>query len=456
MKMQTLSFLGIKDFFSKGHERTIKAKKHIAASFILRIGSVLTSLLIVPMTLHYLDTVNYGVWLTLISIVGWIELFDVGLGNGLRNKFAEALANNNKILAKKYVSTTYAIVTLAASVLFLLFLAVNPFVNWTAVLNTEAGLNNDLRIVALIIAAVFNLRFISQLINMIFMADQRPALKNFSLFLSNLLSLIVIYILTLISQGSLIYLTITLGLYPVILIGISLVYFRRDYKDYKPSFRFIELGLIKDLTNLGLKFFIIQISSLILFTTDNLIISQLYGPSEVTPYFIAYKYFGISTFIFMSINLPFWSAYTEAFQKKDFEWIKNINKKLKYTWAVISVFSLFLLLFSGYIYHIWIGDTIYIPFILSLVMFLYFIEHNFASIYLIFINGVGKIKLQTIFAVFAGLLNIPLSIFLAKYCNFGVVGVIMATAICFLYGPVIALIQYKKIINYTATGIWNS
>jgi hypothetical protein len=42
---------------------------------------------------------RYEIWLTLSSIVGWFSFFDVGLGHGLRNKFAPSL---------KYVKFHYA------------------------------------------------------------------------------------------------------------------------------------------------------------------------------------------------------------------------------------------------------------------------------------------------------------------------------------------------------------
>lgn len=43
------------------------------------------------------------------SIVGWFVFFDVGLTQGLRNRFAEARAKGDEELARNYVSTTYAI-----------------------------------------------------------------------------------------------------------------------------------------------------------------------------------------------------------------------------------------------------------------------------------------------------------------------------------------------------------
>ena len=102
-----LSF--IQKYITSGNERSVKAKKNIIASFLNKGVAIIISLLIVPITINYLNSEQYGIWLTLSSTVAWIAYFDIGLGHGFRNKFAEAKANGDLILARKYVSTTYAI-----------------------------------------------------------------------------------------------------------------------------------------------------------------------------------------------------------------------------------------------------------------------------------------------------------------------------------------------------------
>lgn len=80
--------------FHSEHERTRRAKKNIIYSFAIKALSVITYLLLVPITLNYLNATEYGIWLTLSSVLMWINTFDRGLGNGLRNKLSEALAND--------------------------------------------------------------------------------------------------------------------------------------------------------------------------------------------------------------------------------------------------------------------------------------------------------------------------------------------------------------------------
>jgi O-antigen/teichoic acid export membrane protein len=81
----------IKVTFLSGHERSVRANKNIALSFFLKVLNVAIQFLFVPILLGYLSPIKYGVWVTIGSVINWLYFFDVGLGNGLRNRLAEAL-----------------------------------------------------------------------------------------------------------------------------------------------------------------------------------------------------------------------------------------------------------------------------------------------------------------------------------------------------------------------------
>ena len=107
----------IKKFFNQGHERSVKAKKQFGYSFIVKAMSIAIGLAFVPLLLNVLDAERYGIWLTISSIITWFTFFDIGLGNGLRNKLAEAIATGKEELARVYVSTTYAILGIVCGLL---------------------------------------------------------------------------------------------------------------------------------------------------------------------------------------------------------------------------------------------------------------------------------------------------------------------------------------------------
>ena len=59
--------------------------------------SAIVSLVYTPMLLSYLGDEKYGLWATVLSIITWINFFDVGIGNGLRNLLAKILAEDDPV-----------------------------------------------------------------------------------------------------------------------------------------------------------------------------------------------------------------------------------------------------------------------------------------------------------------------------------------------------------------------
>ena len=408
------------------------------------------------MALNYLNPVKYGIWLTLTSVIGWFAFFDLGLGNGLRNKLAEALAKNDNELARTYISTSYAIMSLTIGIVYLLFVLVFPFINWSLILNTPPEMNEEINRLIFIVFSFFCLQFIIKLISMILKADQRSAISGGINTFASLLSLIIVFILTKTTHGSLLWLSIGISAANLIspLIA-TLWYFGTDYKHLIPSIKYVKLNSAKDLMGLGFLFFIMQFAALILFSTDSFIIDQLYGPEEVTPYNIAFKYFSLVTMGFAIITTPFWTAYTDAYHKRDFDWIQRITKKLKMFWLILAVGVIGMLFFANTFYEIWIGTKIKIPFILSASMACWVLISSWTSLFGNFLSGVGKIRLSLYHSFAMIVINIPLSVFLAKYLNLGSTGVIIGTCICVLPQVFLHPIQYKKIITNTAKGIWS-
>jgi O-antigen/teichoic acid export membrane protein len=446
--------LFIRDFFTKGNERSINAKKNIVFIAMLKGLSIAISLFLVPITIHYVNPTRYGIWLTLSSIVGWFNFFDIGLGNGLRNKFAEAVANGKTELARTYVSTTYAILIIIIAIVLLLFFCINPFLNWAKILNTPAGMSGELRSLALIVFSFFCLEFVMQLMTTIITANQQPAKASVFGFLGNLFSLAIIYLLTKTTSGNLIYLGTVFSVTPVlVLVASSFWFYTHSYKQYAPSVKFVKFHFARDLMSLGIKFFVIQMAAVIFYQTSNIIIAHLFGPQEVTPYNIAYKYFSVITMSFSIIMLPLWSAYTEAWVKRDISWIKNTVNKLILIWGLIVIGVVIMLLSSTFIYRMWVGKEIKVSISISVVMAAYVIVNGWCGIFSQFLNGVGKIKLQLYISTFSAVLNIPLAIFLGKH--FGIYGVLLSTVILGSISAIWSPIQYKKLINNKATGIWN-
>lgn len=438
-----------------GSERTVLIKKNILASSMLRVISILISLMVVPVTINYINAEQYGIWLTLSSIIAWLSYFNFGMSSGFRNRFAEAVAKENYTLARKYVSTTYMVLALLFMAIMIITSIINHYISWSGILNVSSSLDNELRIVSQILIVSFCINIVAEVFTTMLTADQRPAASTAIKTLGNFISLIAIIILTYTTDGSLEYLAIMFSGIPCILtIIVSIVAFgKRPYKKYAPSFKQIDFSLTKSIIGMGGQFFIIMMCMLLIFQFTNIIISRELGPESVTLYNVTYKIFSIAEMVVMIILTPIWSAYTDAYTRKDFTWMRHCSKKLE-KMGIISFPTLMILtIVSPLIFKLWLGNEVATSIYVSASIAFFIFCKIMGAIYMHQINGTGKVRVQLITYIVIAIFAIPSMVYSCR--QWGLVGIVIAPSLAFFVQFIICRIQLKKIINQTATGIWN-
>ncbi len=286
------------------------------------------------------------------------------------------------------------------------------------------------------------------------MADQKPALASLIQTGGQLLAFIAIYILTKTTMGSLVALAFVFSGIPCfLLISLSVVLFcTKKYKDIAPSIQSIRFSLTRKILGLGGQFFIITISMLFIYQFVNIIISRIEGPEAVTQYNIAYKYFNVLNMVAFVILTPFWSAFTDAYVQKDFEWMKRILKKLEKLWLLSIPILIIMLLCANCMYKWWIGESVHISFSLSICMAFYVLFQTGGGVYMYLINGTSKVRLQLIIYLMFAIVSIPIINICCQY--YGIEGALIVPTIVFGLQAVIGKIQITKIINNKAYGIW--
>lgn len=440
-----------------GSDRTQIVKKNIAGSFAVKGLSLIITLVLVPLTINLLDQEKYGIWITIFSVVSWFNLMDMGIGNGFRNKFAEAVATDKKELAKEYVQTFYSSMGLIALGFFILFSIINPLLNWYKILNLPISFDENISLIVWVVFALFCVQLYIKGISTILMSLQKTTYSNAIMLSANIAALILILFLKTINFVSLFSIALAFMLGPIVVyLLVSIYSFKNNLKLYKPRLLNLPQKIyLNDLVGLGLKFFFIQVTSVVMYLSSNIIITQLYGPADVTPYNVAFRLYSSVQVVFSIIVTPFWSAFTEAYAKNDNTWIKNSLNKLIKIWSLFSVGVVVFWLISPFVFKLWVGEKVIIPNSLSLQFALFVIINSLSSIFMFFVNGIGKITLTLYGALFQLIVNIPLAVVLAKNMNLHTSGIVLATNICLLVPLFFVTIQTKKIINLNAYGIWN-
>jgi len=420
--------------------------------------NLLAMYLAVPIQIAYLDPYNYGIWITVFSMLNWFQILDVGLGNGLRNRYAQCVANSDYTLAKYYVSTTYFLVSIISIVLKVLFFGIGAFVNWAFVFNVNASYEHTLYILLAVVFGSVILSFPLRLIVSLLTGAQRPGIANLFNPLANLVSLAIMYfVMSQRNSNNLLYIGFNYALIPVvILLSATIFFFRKDFKNIKPSLAFVRRKYIKDLTGLGVKFFILQINSIVLFFTDSFVIAHLLGQVKVAEYNVMFRLYSLPFVLFQIIATPYWSAFTHAYEKKDIPWIKKNIRNLTLMWGGIVLALVAIYLCNEIIFKFWIKGKVPVNQTTGLWFVFYFACYAAMILFVTFINGTGKITLQLYIACFDSLVNIPLCIYFTRNWNMGINGSLAAGIVCTLPFIILLPIQTRKLINGSAKSIWNS
>lgn len=433
--------------------RTQMVVKNVAASFVFKALGMLCSLIIVPLTINYVDDEKYGIWIAMTSIMYFFMFSDAGLGNGMRNYLTEAVSMNDRNKARSYFSTGTFVLMGVAAVLFLVTTPVVFALDMNKVFNTTTLDSKSLSVILCIASGFTLLQFVTKNVNIAYISMQRYAVSDLINFLISLCSLLVIWILAKTTQGNLLYIVVTFTFMPILIHVIASISLFRSHPEFRLSLASVDVNLAKQIVKKGLGFFVIQITScLLIFGSANLLMSHYCGPVQVTVYNVAYKLFSVLFIGYTIIVSPLWNAYTDATVKDDYLWIKKTFNRSLLTWAGSVVAGLVLLALSGWIYKEWIGDSVAVPLSVSAAVLGYICMFNLNNCATALINGLNMIYVQIITSVVLSVLYI-----IAVFCikgEYGIVGISLAMIFAYMLMSAVHLLQCYLIINKKAKGIW--
>lgn len=439
------------------NKRTSRLKLSVSFNLILKIINIALGLLLVPVLLNILGKEKYGVWVTIFTFIGWLNIFDLGLGEGLKLKLTEAFSLKKTKKIKRLIASTYFFTFISTICLLLIFLVINNFLDWGSILDTHIY-SEEVNISINLLVYLILLIFVVKIIGTIYAAFQLPFVDNIVKTLGQLMFLTGLLFFTFTSlKLNLVWIT-ALSLVPtfIVYLFLTLYFFKFKASFLLPKLKNICKTTLKEVVKPGFSFFIIQLGCIILYSSDNIIILKLFSANEVTDYSVYYKYYSFP-FIFYGLFISsHWNAFIDAIAKKDFIWIKKkilLFKKLLFILA-ITYFLIYLL--EKHFLWFWVGkQNINLDFNMSISMIIYFLISSYTTMYMYVINAYGKLYIQLLVYGIIILINIPVSIYLASNFNIGPAGVILASSLCLLILAVTIPIQYKKIMTNKISGIWN-
>jgi O-antigen/teichoic acid export membrane protein len=436
-------------------ERSKKLLINVLSSFLVKIFSMVITLTLIPVSLKYTDKSTYGVWLTISSVIIWFNLFDLGLSNGLTNKLTESFAKHDTEKGRKYLSTTYAFLFIIIICFSILFFSLSNIINWNRIFNTDID-SAELKTAINIAYLSFCLTFILKPINDLLKSKQKHFILSIIQVSGNLLALLSILFLGEHFSSKFIFLCVCLGSsYPIALIIASIIFYTTGFKEISPKISLASRKYFRDIFGISTKFFIIQVSMIAILTSNNFLISHFVDNQHVTYYNIAYRLFTIVTIFQVMIMTPLWPAFTDAYTLKDFKWIRSAVSRSNKLNFLLCIPLIIMFLICDYIYSLWIGPEVKIPFEINLLIVIFVAINLFKETYVSFINGTGKLNLQALYSGITILVQFPLAYFLVKVCNLGTSGVLLLNIFWVSLGLILWRTQYYTVINNKDNGrLW--
>ena len=448
-------FTNIKNRFSTLDKRSAIVIKNSMATALMKVAILLCSLIMVPITLNYLNAENYGIWMAMTSILYWFAFFDVGLGNGMRNYLSEAISRQDYIKARSYFSTAIFLLAIIAVLIGILSLIIIFQLDLNHIFNTHIMSNKSLAYIMVVAISFSLIQFVAKNVGMVYIAMQRYAINDFIVFIGQLISTIIVYIITKTTESHLIYIVMAITSIPALVFILASIPLLKQHPQLKPSIKSIDFASAKKIIGKGLGFFIIQITScLVIFGSANILISHYCGPEQGTVYNISYKLFNILIIIYTIIISPLWNAYTDASVKNDYAWIRKIFKKSIYLWAASLLLGLLMLLISGWFFKKWVGNSVDIPLGVSISILIYVCMFNFNNCVTYLINGLNKIKIQIITSILGTIIYLIAVCFFIKG-TYGIYGISISMCVIYTLMSLVHLYQCNLLAKNKAHGIWN-
>lgn len=374
-----------------------------------KVVAVAAQLAIIPLMLSHLGVGNYGVWLTLQSILGLTALVDLGIPNAAMNALTVAAAHRDVRRLDGLVSTALALlVGIAAAVLVAAGVAWWAL-PWSTFLNaTDGVMNRELSLGVAVFAAAFALSVPLGFVESFSAAFQQASVGNLARTVAAVGTLGATWLA--LRAGAPFSVVCITSVGPTLLAWVAAwVAALRMHPEVHLSSSSIAADKARSLARSGLAFYGIQFCAALGFGVDNLLISSLAGPEAVTRYAVPQRIFSIVLVAATICLAPLWPAYADARARGDEQWIsKTLRLSLAATALLAALGTLAVSLAMPWLTKNWLGGAFGTTPLLAAGFAALTACQCLGSAVAFFWNGTGQLRIQLVLGLVFLAIAMPL------------------------------------------------
>lgn len=430
--MRASNIHGVDDEAGRGQQRRRRANAASIASVVARATGFITSLVSVPLTLNYLGTERFGLWMALSSALVFLSFADLGLGNGLMTSIAQCHGRDDLAGARRQISSAFILLSGIAVAVAITGLAIGSMVDFASIFSVRDPLAvSEARVSMLILVLGFALNMPLGVVIRAQTGFQGGFQSNLWQAAGNLLGLVLV-LLAINFRGGLPWLVAGFAGGPLLATAMNFgFYFFAQNPSLRPSFRLFDRKVARSLFRVGVLFLVLQVAGSFAMSSDNFILASRLGADSVAELAVPARLFLIIASIGAVVTTPLWPAYGEAFARGDTRWVAaTLRRSLLTMFLYATLASILLLIFGEAILKAWVGDSVRPSMSLMLALAVWTVLSTVGHALAMFMNGIQIIRLQVYSASAFAVVGFLLKWLLAT--SYGGAGLIWGGIIAFV------------------------
>lgn len=426
----------------RSQERHRRVALTVLSGAIARGAGVVSTLISVPLTIHYLGLEEYGLWLTISSVIAFFGFADLGIGNGLLNAIAEAHGRDDREIARRYVSSGFFLLSGIALVILAAFWAAYPLIPWPAVFNVKSAVaarqaGPATAALVFCFAASIPLGIVQRVQS----GYQEGFASNLWQSAGSIMGLAALLIAIHFRAG-LVWLVLAVTGAPVVAgLANGAVVFGWQRRWLRPRWSCVTQTAARRLFKLGFLFLVLQVAIALAYTSDNIVAAQVLGADLVPQYAVPFRLFAIPSTLLYLVLSPLWPAYGEAISRGDAGWVRRTLGRSLVTALLFSGAAAIVLVLAGKpLIRLWAGPEIRPTWLLLVGLGIWTVLGALGNAASMLLNAMNVVRLQAYCAMIMAVVNLGLSIVLAH--RIGVAGIIWGTVISYAACVVVPMLTY--------------
>ncbi len=405
--------------------------KSIGSTWILNLLQIVVLMRLTPFVIDTLGKDHNGLWVTIVSLTGFLSLLILGVPMASVRFIAQAVAQKDTARTNTAISTCFGICAVLGAIALITGVALYPLFDGKYVANAardgfSAASLTDARIAYAVVVAQVSLGFVMRLPYGIFDAHHDFVRRN-AIMAGELALRFVLTIVLLQWQASLLMLALVQVGCTVTEFTVAIIVLKKRYPAIRFGLANFDRQLATGIFGFSVFAMLLNVGTLLAFRADALIIGN---PEQVTYFDMGNKFFDPLTNLVIAVAGVVMPMATRLTVSGDPGELRHLYLKWsKITFSLVLCVGIYLMVLGPEFLSWWVGPEFYDTSgpVLQVLMLSFVFYLPVRGVALPILMGLGKPAWPACALLVMGIVNVTLSLILIR--THGIVGVAIGTAI---------------------------